>query len=150
MLDTFRPLLEAAQGLDLEDPEAARAALVDRFDPESPAARALEAELQDLLAAGRIADRGEPPVKWGRVAKATDDSLGFSIDVVHMSGPGPRHRHPGGEVNYCIALEGDPRFDGQPAGWVVLPPDSTHVPTVEGGTMLIVYLLPSGQIEFLS
>jgi hypothetical protein len=56
--------------------------------------------------------------------------------------------HPGGEVNWCVALDGDPRFDGQPAGWVVMPPGSGHVPTVSGGRMLIVYLLPGGKIEF--
>ena len=67
-----------------------------------------------------------------------------------MNGAGPEHRHPAGEVNYCIALEGNPTFDGAPPGWVVKAPDSTHVPTVEGGTMLIVYLLPGGKIEFLA
>ena len=66
-----------------------------------------------------------------------------------MNGPGPRHRHPDGEVSYCLAMDGEPTFDGRPPGWVVLPPDSNHVPTVEGGTMLIAYLLPGGAIEFL-
>jgi hypothetical protein len=37
---------------------------------------------------------------------------------------------------------------GEPPGWVVEPPGSVHVPTVAGGTMLIVYLLPRGEIEF--
>jgi hypothetical protein len=82
------------------------------------------------------------------VAKAGPATSGFSIDVVHMSGPGPRHRHPNGEVNFCLALDGAPRFDGEPPGWVVLPPGSSHVPAVTGGTMLIVYLLPQGAIEF--
>ena len=53
-------------------------------------------------------------------------------------------------MNFCVALDGEPRFEDQPPGWVVLPPESTHVPRVEGGTMLIVYLLPGGEIEFLS
>ena len=87
-------------------------------------------------------------MKFGRVTKALPESDDFSIDVVHMNGPGPHHKHPGGEVNYCIALDGEPRFDGQPPGWVVMPPGSGHVPTVSGGRMLIVYLLPKGQIEF--
>ena len=34
-------------------------------------------------------------------------------------------------------------------GWVVESPGSEHVPTVEGGRMLIVYLLPEGAIEFV-
>ena len=149
MLDTFRPLLDAARGVDLSDPEAARATLEERLPFHGDAARALNAELVALLEAGRVAERGELPVRYGRVAKAGDETDGFSIDVVHMSGPGPRHRHPLGEIDYCIALDGDPRFDDQPAGWVVLGPDSVHVPTVRDGTMLIVYLLPEGQIEFL-
>jgi len=149
MLDTFQPLLRAAQGLDLADPAAARAELARRFDPKGPAARSLDTALKALLAEGRVAERGALPVKYGRVAKATPESLGFSIDVVHMNGAGPMHRHPNGEVNYCIALDGKPTFDGQGPGWVVFPPESKHVPTVAGGTMLIVYLLPEGAIEFL-
>lgn len=149
MLDTFRPLLDAAIGVDLDEPELARAELTSRLDPAGARARALQSELEQLLAQGRIAERGELPVKWGRVAKASPDTNGFSIDVVLMNGAGPAHRHPEGEINYCIALDGAPRFEGQPPGWVVLRPDSTHVPTVEGGTMLIVYLLPHGAVEWL-
>ena len=148
MIETFRPLLDAASGIDLSDPAKARAALARRFDPKSGAARAVEAELVRLLESGAIANKGAPPVQYGRVAKATPETAGFSIDVVHMTGAGPRHRHPNGEVNYCVALEGAPTFEGQPPGWVVLPPESTHVPTVAGGRMLIVYLLPGGLIEF--
>lgn len=149
MLDTFRPLLEAARGLDLADARRAEGELRERFDPQGPEAAALRARLVELLEAGRIAERGELPVRYGRVCKATPESLGFSIDVVLMTGPGPRHRHPNGEIDYCIALEGEPTFDGNPPGWVVETPDSVHVPTVAGGTMLIVYLLPEGRIEFL-
>lgn len=149
MLDTFQPLLDAAHGLDLTDPQAATAALEGRFDPHGEPARTLNATLRDLLEAGSIADRGKPPLRWGRLAGAGEPTRGFSIDVVEMSAAGPRHRHPRGEVNYCVALDGEPTFDGSPAGWVVEPPGSTHVPTVKGGTMLIVYLLPEGEIEFL-
>ena len=148
-LDPFRPLLAAAKGLDLGDPAAAKAELERRFDPKGEAACALENTLKELLAAGEIANRGELPVRWGRVTKASEDSAGFSIDVVLMTGPGPRHRHPAGEVNYCIAIDGEPTFDAEPPGWVVKRPDSTHIPTVAGGTMLIAYLLPEGAIEFL-
>lgn len=150
MLDTFRPLLEAAHGLDLTDSTHAVRELVERFDPNGDSAERLNQSLEQLLAQGEIAQRGELPVRWGRVAKAGEDSLGFSIDVVVMNGPGPRHRHPRGEVNYCIKIDGDPTFDGEGPGWVVKTPASTHVPTVSGGTMLIVYLLPEGEIEFLA
>ena len=148
LVDSFRPLLEAASGLPLDDPARARAELSKRFDPSSPKAVALNAKLREHLDKGEIAERGAPPVKYGRVAKSGPETADFSIDVVHMSGPGPRHLHPEGEINYCIALDGAPTFMGQPPGWVVEPPGSEHVPTVAGGTMLIVYLLPRGRIEF--
>ena len=148
MLETFRPLFEAAHGVDLKDAADAERVLRERLDPESDAAARLRAELVDLLERGEIANRGEPPVRWGRAAKPSPETHGFSIDVVDMTGAGPEHRHPHGEIDYCIALEGEPTFDGKPPGWVVLPEDSTHVPTVAGGRMLIVYLLPDGAIEF--
>ena len=149
MIDTFRPLLEAAKGLDLSDAARAESLLAERLAPDSEEAQKLNAELVRLLEAGSIAERGELPVRFGRVAKASDETADYSIDVVHMSGPGPRHRHPKGEIDYCVALNGNPTFDGRPPGWVVLPEDSVHVPTVADGEMLIVYLLPEGQIEFL-
>jgi hypothetical protein len=149
MLETFRPLIEAATGLDLSDPSAAVSELNSRLDPTGAAATSVNESLSRLLEAGEIANRGELPVRWGRVSKATEESGDFSIDVVLMTGPGPRHLHPAGEVNYCIALDGEPTFDGDPPGWVVKQPGSEHVPTVAGGTMLIVYLLPGGAMEFL-
>jgi hypothetical protein len=149
MLDAFQPLLDAARGVALDDAGAAEAELRRRLDPASPAAQALNAALKGLLAAGAIANRGEPPVRYGRVAKAGLPTGGFSIDAVHMTAAGPRHRHPKGEIDWCVPLAGRPTFDGRGAGWVVLPPGSVHVPTVAGGEMLVVYLLPEGAIEFL-
>lgn len=149
MLETFQPLIDAAKGIDLNDPVAAREELVRRLDPDSDEGRELSAALVRLLEEGSVADRGEPPVKYSRAAKASDETSGFSIDVVDMSGTGPRHRHPNGEMNWCIALDGAPRFGGQAPGWVVEAPGSEHVPTVSGGRMLIVYLLPDGAIEFV-
>lgn len=149
MLETFRPLFEAASGLDLAVPASARAELERRLDPRSAAARALDAQLLGLFEAGRVAERGEWPVRWGRVSKAVPETLDQSIDVVVMTGAGPAHRHPAGEVNWCVPMEGAPTFEGCGGGWVVLPPDSVHVPAVTGGKMLIVYLLPAGRMEFL-
>lgn len=148
MLELFRPLIEAARGLDLTRPAAARAEVTRRFDPQGPAAQALGAQLIAAFEAGQIATRGEWPVRFGRVSKALPETLDHSIDVVVMTGPGPRHRHPGGELDFCVTMEGQPTFDGQGPGWVVYGPESTHVPTVSGGKMLIVYLLPGGQIDF--
>jgi len=149
VLDSFQPLLDAARALDLSETSKAEAVLRERLDPGGEPAQKLKEDLVRLLEAGEIANRGELPVKWGRVAKAGPETGGYSIDVVLMTGPGPKHRHPKGEIDYCIALDGEPTFDGHPPGWVVLPADSVHVPTVSGGKMLIVYLLPDGEMEFL-
>ncbi len=149
MLETFQPLIDAARGVDLSDPAAAVAVLRSRLDPASEAGQAVSAGLKELLEAGKVADRGAPPVKFSRAAKATPETSDFSIDVVDMTGAGPLHRHPNGEVNWCIALEGTPTFQDQPPGWVVESPGSQHVPTVAGGRMLIVYLLPGGAMEFI-
>src|SRR5690348_13275011 len=106
MIDTFRPLIDAARGVDLSDPVAAREMLRQRFDPAGQEARGLNERLRELIEAGRIAERGEMPVKFGRVCKATGETEDFSIDVVHMDGAGPHHVHPMGEVNWCVALDG--------------------------------------------
>lgn len=149
MLDLFRPLLDAAEGLDLTDPAAAEAALRERFDPASPAGQALNAALIEGWRKGELANNGEMPMMWGRVTKALPESRNFTIDVVVMDGKGPAHRHPKGEIDYCVAISGEPRFDGREPGWVVLGPGSEHVPTTTGGEMLIAYLLPEGAFEFV-
>ncbi len=65
-----------------------------------------------------------------------------------MKGVGPGHTHERGEVDLCFVVDGDPRFDGNPAGWTVYPPGSWHRPTVTGGAMDILYFLPDGAIRF--
>lgn len=152
------PLREAAT-VDLADPAAARSALRRAWAPEGPQGQALRAALVAALDAGTICDRGPPECRYSRLIKADAAGAagasgaaapghGFSVDLVCMTAPGPRHKHPRGEVNLCFALEGSPRFDGQPEGWVVFPPGSEHVPTVTGGRMLIAYFLPGGAIEW--
>lgn len=53
VIETFRPLLEAAAGVALVDPKAARAELERRFDPRGKAARDLAERLVALLLAIR-------------------------------------------------------------------------------------------------
>ena len=48
-----------------------------------------------------------------------------------------------------FAWDGEPSFDGCAPGWAVFAPDSVHVPEVLGGTMLILYLLPDGEVEWV-
>ena len=112
--------------------------------------------VRDVLAAcragideGWMCNREAGGIRYGRVVKPGPATHGFSVDVVEMNDvAGPHHRHPNGEVDLVMPLEGDARFDGHGAGWVVYGPGSAHRPTVSGGKALVLYLLPDGAIEF--
>ena len=54
MLETFGPLLRAAQGVSLDDPVSAVAELNARLDPQGEEAAALNIALKALLDEGRI------------------------------------------------------------------------------------------------
>ena len=115
----------------------------------SPTYEALKAACIAGVAEGWMCEREAGGIRYGRVLKAGDDLQRFSVDVVDMKDvAGPHHRHPQGEIDLIMPLEGDARFDGRPAGWCVYPPDSAHRPTVTEGRALVLYLLPEGQIEF--
>ena len=109
MLEIFKPLIDAATGVSLSDPDAARAELNSRLDPDSPEGHQLSQALVELLEAGKVADRGAPPVRYSRAAKATEETGGFSIDVVDMTGPGPRHRHPNAQTRAPRTTQRAPR-----------------------------------------
>ena len=86
-------------------------------------------------------------IRFGRVIKDVD---GFSVDVVHMNNVvGPQHRHPKGEIDMVMPVEGNAKFDGCGSGWLVYEPGSTHKPTVTEGKAIVLYLLPDGEIEFI-
>ncbi|MBL8617314.1 MAG: DUF4863 family protein [Deltaproteobacteria bacterium] len=142
------PVLHAVEGVDLSDPQAVAADLGARFPLEGAALTTLRAALEAGLAGGWLTPREADGVRFGRLAKAGPETAGCSIDVVDMDGPGPGHTHPNGEIDLCFALSGAPTFDGRPPGWVVYGPQSWHTPTVRGGRMVIVYLLPGGAIRF--
>ncbi|MBL9037283.1 MAG: DUF4863 family protein [Archangium sp.] len=122
------------------------AALNAQFPLSHPVMAALRRLVREGVEARTLAERDNGGVRFGRVAKALEG--GFSLDVVHMRGPGLGHTHPRGEFDLCFAVDGDPRFDGRPEGWVTYPPNSWHVPTVTGGAMDILYFLPGGEIRF--
>jgi hypothetical protein len=138
----LRPLAEVLRGVDVD-----AAAQTERL---APFAGAVVAEVRRAALASIGSDWLLPKaancLRFGRVAK---DLLGFSVDAVLMDGPGPKHRHGNGEIDLGMATKGMPRFDGHPEGWVVYGRGSVHVPTVRGGEMLVIYLLPGGAIEFL-
>ncbi len=146
---SLAPLLEYIKALDLTAAEEARASLTERFPPDGSFITSIASLMRAGVADGNLCNRGGGSVRFSRVFKASDESSGLSADAVLMDGPGPLHRHPLGEVDLCFSEDGEPNFDGKAAGWVVYPPGSTHVPTVSGGTMLILYLLPQGAIDFL-
>lgn len=144
-VELLRPLAEALQAVDVDAADAA--AQAERAAPFAGAAvAAVRAAAVANIGSPWLLPKAQGGIRFGRVAK---ELLGFSVDAVLMDVPGPRHRHPNGELDLCMVTKGDPRFDGKPAGWVVYGKDSVHVPTVRGGEMLILYFLPAGAIEFL-
>lgn len=117
--------------------------------PGSETFRGLEQSCREGIADGWLCEREAGGIRYGRVFKPDDGLQGYSVDVVDMDDVvGPHHGHPAGEIDLVMPLEGDARFDGHGAGWVVYPPGSAHYPTVSGGRALVLYLLPDGSIEF--
>jgi hypothetical protein len=149
LLDLLAAPIEAASSVDLSDADAARDALERSYPHDGEAATALRAALLAAVDAGEICDRGNDAIRYSRLAKAGEPTRNFSVDFVWMTGPGIHHRHPKGEINLCFAVEGQACFDDQPEGWVTFAPDTTHIPTVTDGRMLIVYFLPGGEVEWL-
>lgn len=110
---------------------------------------ALSASATGGFADGSLTPHSKGDVQFGRLIKPSEDSSHFSCDAVYMpSCAGPEHSHPEGELNLCIAMDGEPRFDDSGPGWCHYLPGTTHVPTVTGGTMLILYFLPNGAIDW--
>jgi hypothetical protein len=142
----LQPVLDAITALPA-GPGAA-AALNTALPLEHPAVRLVFEAVQQGLEDGWLCPREANGVRFGRPVKPGPDSRGFSVDAVVMAGAGPGHTHPAGEFDLCFVLDGAPRFDGNPPGWTVYGPGTWHVPTVTGGTMVILYFLPEGSIRF--
>jgi hypothetical protein len=88
-------------------------------------------------------------IKYGRVIKPGQATHRFSVDVVEMENlAGPYHRHPEGEIDMIMPFTGSAKFDGRGAGWLVYGPGTAHRPSVSDGKALVLYLLPTGKIEF--
>ena len=151
------PSIKKEQFVQLLEPIAAALAAIDvdgqnaaaEAERAAPFAGAVVAAVRQAAIASIGADwllpKSSAGIRFGRVAK---DLHGFSVDAVLMDVPGPRHRHPNGELDLCFATRGEPKFDGHVPGWVVYGRESVHVPTVRGGEMLILYFLPGGAIDF--
>ena len=116
---------------------------------ESDTFRTLKASCVAGVAEGWLCSREAGGIRYGRIFKPADDLHGFSVDVVDMANiAGPHHSHPNGEIDLIMPVDGDARFDGRPAGWLVCAPGSAHRPTVSQGRALVLYLLPQGSIDF--
>jgi len=142
--DALGPMTRRVAELDLSDPDVARQleAAFPHVGLTELRALLVRANEEGVLTPKRAA----PTLTFGRIARPSEATANLSIDAVDIQGVGAEHTHPRGEVSLCFALEGSPRFDGHPEGWVVLPPGSHHAPTVRDGRMLIVYFLPDGAV----
>lgn len=109
--------------------------LNESYGPGSEWFRDVRTACIDAVEEGWMCDREAGGIRYGRVTKP-----GASA--------GPFHVHPEGEIDMIMPLAGDARFDGEGEGWLVYEPGSAHYPTVTGGSALVLYLLPSGRIEF--
>ncbi|HEU0196252.1 MAG TPA: DUF4863 family protein [Nevskiaceae bacterium] len=119
------------------------------FGAATPVFHALREACLAGVREGWLCNREGGGIRYGRVVKPTSASHNFSVDVVDMREVvGPHHVHPNGEIDLVLPLEGDARFDGHGAGWMVYGAGSAHSPTVAGGRALVLYLLPGGAIEF--
>ncbi|NDY91370.1 4-hydroxylaminobenzoate lyase [Ideonella livida] len=158
-LDDFRSLVASVTATLVNRPlDGALAQHLNSVHPAgSPAYEALAAACRQGVAEGWMCAQEHGGIRYGRVLEATEATHGFSVDVVDMLDvAGPHHTHPHGEIDLVMPLAagdgmaagGSACFDGQPAGWKVYGPGTSHRPTVTGGRALVLYLLPAGAIEF--
>ena len=148
LLEALDPMLKLIGGRDLGDADELLRMLESLFPTDGGELERIHDLCLEGLEEGWLCDREKGAAKFSRLAKASDDTHGVSIDVVLSSGEGVEHTHTKGEVDLCFVEEGSATFDGHGAGWIVYPPGSRHSPDVEGGKMLILYFLPDGEIEW--
>ncbi len=93
--------------------------------------------------------QGDEGRQFGRVIEPSDLTQDFSVDVVFLTDViGPHHRHPTGEICMVMPQNEGATFDGNGAGWCTYKAGSAHFPTARDGSVMVLYLLPGGQIEF--
>ena len=145
--DLLSPITTRLEGRSLDSDLEAQ--LNREFPAGGPATQAIFDACRNAIDAGWMCNRQAGGIRFGRVIKPDAGSNQFSVDVVEMTNlAGPHHRHPNGEVDLIMPLTPGATFDGRPAGWLVYGRDSSHAPTVTGGTAWVLYLLPEGAIEF--
>ena len=143
----LQPVFDAVSGKDI-GPEL-EAGLNDAFGADSSLFSNIEKACHAAIEAGWMCANGDEGRRFGRVIEPSDETGNLSVDVVQLSNiAGPHHRHPTGEVCMVMPCDETAEFDGHGAGWCVYAPGTAHYPTVRGGTALILYLLPGGEITF--
>jgi len=148
LIEALGFVLELVKTLDPADPDTL-SRLQAALPLDDPRMIELAALVRSGIDAGWLCEKQANGVRFSRPAAPTHPRTApLSIDAVQMSGAGPGHLHPTGEIDLCFAVEGEPRFDGNAPGWTVYPPGSWHIPTVSGGSMDILYFLPQGALEF--
>lgn len=85
----------------------------------------------------------------GRLGQDTSSIHEFTLESAMLKDVrGNYHRHPLGEINMIQPLDPEGQFCGSGAGWRVFAADTSHFPTVTGGRVTFLFLLPKGQIEY--
>lgn len=145
--DLITPITKQIQGLALDKQLETR--LNSEFAASGKVFQSVVNACNEAIKAGWMCNREAAGIKYGRVVKPGPETHGFSVDVVEMHNiKGPHHRHPNGEIDMIMPLNGNAKFDGHGAGWLVYGAGSAHYPTVSDGKAIVLYLLPDGAIEF--
>jgi hypothetical protein len=127
------------------------ARLNDRYGPTTD--RFLE--IQRLIRVGIdegwscYAEIDGPQYRRGRLGQDKSSIHEFTLESAMLKDVrGNYHRHPLGEINMIQPVDPTGQFCGSGAGWRVFAPDTSHFPTVTGGLVTFLFLLPKGQIEY--
>lgn len=120
-----------------------------RFPSSGKTFKNIKSACRKAIDAGWMCAQGSDGRWYGRIIEPAPETHDLSVDVVQLRDiVAPHHRHPSGEICLTMPLTKGARFDGQGAGWCVNEPGSAHSPTVTGGEVLVLYMLPGGRIEF--
>ena len=130
---------------DLED------SLNTEFGPHtesfSEIKRLLRVGIDENWACYQIIDGAD--YRRGRIGVSDDSGHDFVIESARLRDVrGNYHRHPLGEINMIQPVDPTGTFCGSGEGWKVFAPDTSHFPTVAGGTVTFIFLLPKGEIEY--
>lgn len=125
--------------------------LNDEFGPQterfSEIKRLVRVGIDESWACYQVID-GED-YRRGRIGVSNDSTHDFVIESARLRNvKGNYHLHPLGEINMIQPVDPTGTFCGSGEGWKVFAPNTKHYPTVAGGTVTFIFLLPKGKIEY--